>query len=467
MEETNNYKAHIVVLPYHGQGHLNPMLQFSKRLSSKGIKITLATTLSNTKSIQEEASLSASIEFESIYDDLTHGGVAAPGGFKGFLDRFEAVGSRNLIDLIKRIQDSSDGNNCVKCLIYDANISWASNVADEVGNIAMGAFFTQSCAFVAQCYPMHCDLLGVSPYAGLLASMLDLPELRIPNLPSLGAETGCYPPIIRYILRQFDNCEKADWILFNSFHHLEEEVINWMSKIWPVRPIGPTLPSIYLDNRVKDDDNYGFNIHKPNTETCMKWLDSKKTRSVIYISFGSAASLNAEQISELANALLQSENSFLWVVKPSEEDKLPAHFKDRIKNCFYSDKGLVVKWAPQLAVLQHDSIGCFVSHCGWNSTMEAISLGVGVVAMPQFLDQMTNAYFVEHVWHVGIKPKTDENGCCARDEIDRCIEEIMHGERGEVIKKNVARWKALAKEAIDEGGSSDKCIDEIIARLCS
>ncbi|KAK6160880.1 hypothetical protein DH2020_004261 [Rehmannia glutinosa] len=452
MNKEDTYKAHVVVLAYHGQGHINPMVQFSKRLAAKGLRITITTTLSNTKAMEDA---SDSIKFESIYDDCSGGGVAGPGGFKGFLDRFEAIGSTNLIEIIQKFKDSEKP---VKCLIYDANIPWASKVAAELG-IAKAAFFTQSCAFVAFCYPMHCDLSGVTPSVPFL-SMPGLPELRLPNLPSFGPETGHYPPIIRYILSQFDNSEKADWVLFNSFYKLEEEVINWMSTLWPVRTIGPTLPSKYVDNRVKDDNDYGFNIHKPNTEGCMKWLDSKEIGSVVYAAFGSAASLSAEQTAELAKALLNCDKNFLWVVKPSDETKLPSNFKDGS-----SDKGLVIKWCPQLAVLAHNAVGCFISHCGWNSTMEAISLGVPVVAMPQFLDQMTNAHFVEHVWEVGIEPKTDGMGFTTSDEIQTCILKVMQGQRGVEIKKNVARWRALAREAIEEGGSSDKCIDEIIAQL--
>ncbi|XP_022879010.1 UDP-glycosyltransferase 74E2-like [Olea europaea var. sylvestris] len=442
-------KVHVVVLAYHGQGHINPMIQFSKRLAAKGIHVTVATTLSNTKAIQ---SASSSIVFESIYDDCAEGGVAGPGGFRGFLDRFEASGTRNLTQLIR------DSERPVKCLVYDANITWASSVASQMG-VDRAAFFTQSCAAIASYYPMHCELSEVTPSVPA-SSLPGLPEIGLPNLPSLGPDTGRYPPIIRYLLQQFDNSENADWVLFNSFDKLEEDVVSWMSKLWPVRTIGPTLPSIYLDNRVEDDDDYGFNIHKPNTDACMKWLDSKETGSVVYVSFGSNANLNTEQTVELAAALKQSNNSFLWVVQPSEESKLPTNFHDE-----NSGKGLIVKWCPQLEVLAHHAVGCFISHCGWNSTMEAISLGVPMVAMPQILDQMTNAHFVEYVWQVGTMPKSDEKGVTRRDEIKRCINEIMEGERGQEIRKNAIRWKVLAKEAIDEGGSSDSYIDEIISHL--
>lgn len=228
-----------------------------------------------------------------------------------------------------------------------------------------------------------------------------------------------------------------------------------------MRAIGPMIPSIYLDNLVKDRHDYGFNIFKPNTDACLKWLDSKAKGSVIYISFGTAASLSAEQYAEVAKALLLSCKYFLWVIKPSEENKLPTNFKSGIS----ADIGLVVRWCPQIAVLAHEAVGCFVSHCGWNSTLEAISLGVPIVAIPQFLDQITNAHYVEYVWKVGFKPKTDAKGFSLSEEIRMCIEVIMLGERGREIMRNVYRWRALAMEVIDEGTSSDMCIDEIVAKL--
>ncbi|KAL0352550.1 UNVERIFIED_CONTAM: UDP-glycosyltransferase 74B1 [Sesamum calycinum] len=118
MDNEETCIAHVVVLAYHGQGHINPMVQFSKRLAAKGIKVTVTTTLSNTKAMK---SVYGPIKFETIYDDCTEGGVAGPGGFKGFLDRFEAIGSRNLVEFIRKFQDSEKP---VKCLIYDANIPW-------------------------------------------------------------------------------------------------------------------------------------------------------------------------------------------------------------------------------------------------------------------------------------------------------------------------------------------------------
>ncbi|KAF8377965.1 hypothetical protein HHK36_031354 [Tetracentron sinense] len=454
MEEEKAYGAHVMVLPFHGQGHINPMLQFSKRLVSKGLKVTVTTTLSNTKTMQAGA---GSISLEPIYDDCSEGGLGGPGGFKGFIERFEASGSRGLIELIEKLESS---NYPVKCLVYDANLPWALDIAKRLG-LPGAAFFTQSCAAIASYYSMHQEMLGESPREPAFP-MPGLPPLGLPNLPSLGSASGQCPPIVRYILNQFSNIEKADWVLFNSFDKLEYEVVKWMGKLWPVKTIGPTVPSVYLDNRVEGDKGYGFSLYKPDSDACMKWLNTKETGSVVYVSFGSAASLNAEQMEEMAWALKQNNSNFLWVVKTSEKNNLPSKFLEEM-----SDKGLVVTWCPQLEVLAHHAVGCFITHCGWNSTVEALSFGVPMVGMPQFLDQMTNAHFVEKVCGVGVKPRVDEKGLASREEIDRCIKEVMQGEKGEEIKRNATMWKELAKEAVNEGGSSDKYIDEIIDRLMS
>ncbi|KAL7172927.1 hypothetical protein ACSBR2_032405 [Camellia fascicularis] len=149
-----------------------------------------------------------------------------------------------------------------------------------------------------------------------------------------------------------------------------------MAKFLPLRTIGPTIPSMFLDKRLQDDTEYGLSIFKPNTGTCMNWLEERPNGSVVYVSFGSLAELGVDQMEELAWGLGDSNYHFLWVVRSKEEAKLP---KDFVRET--SEKGLVVSWCPQLQVLAHKAVGCFVTHCGWNSTLEALSLGVPMVAM--------------------------------------------------------------------------------------
>ncbi|XP_059447553.1 mogroside IE synthase-like [Corylus avellana] len=233
-----------------------------------------------------------------------------------------------------------------------------------------------------------------------------------------------------------------------------------MASQWPVKTIGPTIPSMFLDKRLEDDKEYDLNLFKPNADVCMKWLDTKEIGSVVYASFGSLAALGEEQMEELAWGLKNSNCYFLWVVRKSVENKLANNFLQET-----AEKGLVVSWCPQLDVLAHKAIGCFMTHCGWNSTLEALSLGVPMVAIPQWTDQPTNAKFIVDVWKVGVRIKLDEKGIVTKEEIELCIRKVMEGEEGKETKKNSMRWKELAIEAVDKRGSSDKNIEEFLAKL--
>ncbi|KAI3990364.1 hypothetical protein MKX01_029733 [Papaver californicum] len=450
--EGEKISGHVMVVPYHGQGHMNPILQFCKRLSSKGIKITVATTVSVIKSL-EHVVIGESISLEPIYDDSVEGDMKTLGGFKVFLDKFESIASKNLEKLIIK--------NPIKCLVYDANLPWCLDIAREM-NILGAAFFTQSCSSIYSYYKMTLDDEEGGD-KGPDSSIPDLSTIGVPVLRSFEAtstSSGKHPPFLKFILDQLCNIKEADWVLFNSFDQLEEEVVEWMSKMCRVKTIGPTIPSVYLDNRIEGDKDYGFNLFKPNEDACANWLNTKQPGTVVYISFGSAASLGPKQMEELAWYLKESQTHFLWVVRESEEGKLPINFLQET-----SKYGLVVNWCPQLQVLSHEAVGCFMTHCGWNSTIEGVSLGVPMVAMPQFLDQFSGAKFVEEVWRMGIRVREDEKGIVRREEIGRCIKEVMKGERSEEIKSNANKWKELAKDAARESGSSDNNIEEIIARI--
>ena len=88
-----------------------------------------------------------------------------------------------------------------------------------------------------------------------------------------------------------------------------------------------------------------------------------------------------------------------------------------------------------------------------------------MLAMPQWTDQGTNAKYVEDVWGIGIRARPDKKGLVRREIIEQCIKELLEGEKGKEIKQNVVKWMNLAKKAVDEGGSSDRNIDEFVANL--
>ncbi|CBI24721.3 unnamed protein product, partial [Vitis vinifera] len=375
-------ETHVLVIPYPVQGHINPMLQFSKRLASKGLKVTLITTTPTNN-----------------LDD--------------YLERFKLIVSSSLVELIGRYNGSEYP---VRVLVYDSVMSWAQDIVERL-SVDGAPFFTQSCAVSTIYYHVNQGAFKI-PLEGPTVSIPSMPILGVNDLPSFINDTSSYPTLWSLVKTQFSNFEKVNWVFFNTFCELEDEVVKWLASKRPIKTIGPTIPSMYLDRRIDDDEDYGLSLFKPNADACITWLDTKDTVSVVYVSFGSLASLGEEQMEELAWGLKRSNSQFLWVVRELEKKKLPSNFVEET-----SEKGLVVSWCPQLEVLAHKAVGCFMTHCGWNSTLEALSLGVPMVAMPQWTDQTTNAKFIEDVW-------------------------------GE-----------LAKEAVNEGGSSDNNIEEFVARL--
>ncbi|KAG8611645.1 hypothetical protein MANES_S095825v8 [Manihot esculenta] len=392
---------------------------------------------------------------ETIFDGFQRRRAASP---DEFLKRYKATVPQSLAELIEKHGSSPYP---VKCIIYDSVLPWVLDVARNTG-ISGASFFTQSCAVSVLYYHEIQGSLKVSSEAEAVGvvSLPSLPELEFNDLPSFVNGAGSYPAIYDLVFSRFSNIDDADWLFWNTFNGLEEEVVNWMASKWPIKPIGPTIPSMFLDKRLEDDKEYGLSLFKPNSDACMEWLDSKEPDSVVYVSFGSLAALGEVQMAELAWGLKRSNTSFLWVVREPEKEKLPNNFIEETK-----EMGLVVTWSPQLEVLAHKSVGCFITHCGWNSTLEALSLGVPMVAMPQWTDQPTNAKFVSDIWKVGIRVKVDEEGIVTQKEIERCIREVMEREISNEMVKNSEKWKKLACMAVDDGGSSDKNIEEFVTKL--
>ncbi|QHO08963.1 UDP-glycosyltransferase [Arachis hypogaea] len=448
-------RPHCLVLSFPGQGHINPMIQFSKLLVHEGVKITLATTCFYSKTLQN---VPPYISLESISDGFHNGGFGEAGTFKAYLGRFWQVGPPTLVDLIEKLAKLG---NPIDCIIYDSVAPWALDVAKRFG-IVGASYFTQNMAVNSIYYHVQLGKIKV-PLIESEISLPSMPKLQLCDMPSFfnNCDDDEDLAVLDLATGQFSNVDKADWVLCNSFYELDKEVADWTMKIWPkFRTIGPNIPSVFLDKRIKDDEDYGGAAFK-SEEECMEWLDNKPNGSVIYVSFGSLVPLDEEQMREIAYGLRDSNHYFLWVVRTSEEIKLPKDFAKK------SEKGLVVTWCSQLKVLAHESVACFVTHCGWNSTLETLSLGVPTIVVPQWSDQITNAKYMVDVWKVGIRVPNDEKKKIVKSEALRdCIKEMMECEKGKEMKNNAMQWKSLALKAVsDEGGSSYKNMIEFVNSL--
>ncbi|KAK8512895.1 hypothetical protein V6N13_090367 [Hibiscus sabdariffa] len=452
--ENKQFKGHVIVLPYPSQGHINPLLQFAKRLASKGVKATLATTRYTVGSI-----CAPHIGVEAISDGFDQGGYSQAGNVEFYLKSFREQGSRTLAQLIHKFKHTGTP---VTCVVYDSFLPWALDVAKQQG-IYGASFFTNSAAVCSIFSRIHHGRLALPLTPETTPLMLPgLPPLNFRDLPTFLRFPDSYPAYLAMKLSQFTNLNQADWVFDNTFEDLERKEAKGVSELWQAKMIGPMVPSAYLDERIKGDRGYGSSLWKPLSEECMEWLETKPLKSVVYISFGSMVSLTEEEMEEIARGLKGSDLHYLWIVRDSEQKKLPGWFLDLDK-----EKGMVVTWCNQLEMLSHPAVGCFVTHCGWNSTLEGLSLGVPMVGVPKWADQLSDAKFVEEIWGIGVRATEDEEGVVRREELVKCLKEVMEGERSKEIKRNANKWKELAKKAISDGGSSDECINEFVKQLAA
>ncbi|TKW34161.1 hypothetical protein SEVIR_2G286200v4 [Setaria viridis] len=454
----NERSIHVLLVPFPVQGHINPLLQFGKRLAShSGVRCTLAATRFVVNSTKPTPSSVHVAVFSDGCDGVGPGelgGVGAP-----YFERLESAGSETLDALL---QSESEQGRPVHVVVYDAFLPWALGVARRRG-AASAAFLTQTCAV---------DILYAHAWAGRLPPPPLLRpeeirgldglscELEMSDMPTFLTDTSYHPSFRELLVNQFMGLDTADHVLVNSFYDLEPQEADYLASTWRAKMVGPTIPSAFLDNRLPDDVSYGIHLPTPMTMESKAWLDAQKVQSVLYVSFGSMASLDPDQMSEIAEGLYNSGRPFLWVVRATETAKLPKDFADKTKV-----RGFIVPWCLQLEVLAHPSVGCFMTHCGWNSTVEALSAGVPMVAMPNWSDQTTNAKYIQDVWRVGVRVRPDAKGVVRSEEVERCVREVMEGELCKEFRMKALDWSDKAKKSMSEGGTSDTNISDFLSSV--
>ncbi|KAL8467543.1 hypothetical protein ACS0TY_030970 [Phlomoides rotata] len=236
---------------------------------------------------------------------------------------------------------------------------------------------------------------------------------------------------------------------------LEREEVLENRKIWA---IGPILPA---------------KLSSDNKHQCLEWLDKQEPKSVIYVSFGTTVSLSDDEVTELAFGLEQSKVKFLWVLRDADKcnvfdghvrrGELPEGFEERVEGV-----GMVVRdWAPQPQILAHSSTGGFMSHCGWNSCIESISLGVPLAAWPMHSDQPRNTALITDVLKIGlvVREWTKRMELVKASTVENAVRRLMASQEGDEIRRTAEELSATLSEATRPGGTSRLELDSFIAHI--
>ncbi|XWS28762.1 hypothetical protein CRYUN_Cryun25bG0099100 [Craigia yunnanensis] len=446
MEKQGENTSRLVLVLYPFQGHINPMLQLASIFHEKGYSITIVHPEFNSPNTSNHPQFT----FISIPDKLIESKVSlSPGDFMSLVLALNKNCAAPLKKCLKQMLDEKHPHERIAGIIYDVLMYFAQTVADDLGLPGISMRPTAAAMLLFAVIP-HSDQVSVFEN--------QLPELQPLQLKQMATSMSENPTAVASEVRAaaLNATKRSLGMIANTMEFLEHAALSKIKEYSPapVFTIGPfhkLAPSI-SSSLLKEDAH------------CISWLDKQAPKSVIYVSFGSMASLSEQDIVEIACGLANSEQPFLWVIRPglvlgSEgTELLPEGFQEKV-----GERGCVVKWAPQREVLAHDAVGGFLTHCGWNSTLESVSTGVPMLCRPGFGDQVLNMRYICYVWEIGLELENK----LERGKIEGAIKKLMVDVKGEEIRNKATDLKEKTVLCQREGGSSCRSLNEFIKRILS
>ncbi|CAL5039201.1 unnamed protein product [Urochloa decumbens] len=456
-------QPHFLVLTFPLQGHIAPALRLARRLLA--VAPDVLVTFSTTKDAHgrmfpakptdhgggddggaEEDD--GRLEFLPFSDGTEAGDDARP--LDARIASFHAAGARGATEIVGAL--AARGRPVTR-VVYTLLLPWAAAVARERG-VPSALYWIQPAVVLAVYHHyFHGHGGAIAEHRHDPSFVVELPGLSpqmIGDLPSFLTDSTdpfdvfhSFFTTIRDLIETLDKESPKATVLVNTCQEMEVGALAAMGA-YDVLPLGPVLPSGDESGIFKPEDDAEY----------MEWLDAKPANSVVYVSFGSLASMGREQLDELLLGLEESGRPYLCVIRKDVKVALAeeeAEMHRRVKN------GVVVEWCDQVQVLSHAAVGCFVTHCGWNSTLESVASGVPMVCVPQMSDQRMNAQLVVREWRVGVRAQVDGGGVLRAAEVRRCVDEVMgNSEAAAELRQMAGKWKGIVAEATGKGGSSDQ-----------
>ncbi|KAF8094129.1 hypothetical protein N665_0369s0013 [Sinapis alba] len=411
-------KRRIVLVPFPAQGHVTPFMQLGQALSLKGFSTTLVQGGSN------QVSHIPGFQFVTIPESLPLSQLKTLGPVQ-FLIKLNKTSEASFKNCISQLLLQHD--NDIACIIYDELMYFSEASAKEF-NLPSVIFSTVSatsrvCGCVLSKLNAEKFLIDMEDPEVQDKVVDDLHPLTYKDLPTSGMG-----PLDRYLelCRKIFNRGTASGIIINTSSCLESFSLSWLQQELgiPVYPLGPLHITVSTNSSLLEEDM-----------SCIEWLNKQKPRSVIYISLGSKAHMEAKEVLEMAWGLCDSNQPFLWVISES----LP----------------------EENEVLAHPAVGGFWSHCGWNSTLESIVEGVPMICRPVGDEQKLNAKYIESVWRIGIRVE----GEVERGQVKRMVKRLMMDDEGADMRDRSIGFKEKLKASVRVGDSSYNSLDELVKYL--
>nr|TKW05910.1 hypothetical protein SEVIR_7G207000v2 [Setaria viridis] len=454
----------VVAVPFPAQGHLNQLLHLSLLLASRGLPVHYAAPPPHVRQARErvhgwDPGALSSIEFHDLnvpeYDSPAPD-PAAPSPFPNHLmpmfEAFTAAARAPLGALLARLSTTYRR----VAVVFDRLNAFA---ATEAARLANGE------AFGLQCVAMSYNIGWLDPGHRLL---------RDHDLQFLPVDACMSKEFVDFVLRMEldEQVAPVAGVVMNTCRVLEGEFIDVVAaspqfqgqRLFGVGPLNPLLDA--------DARKPGQARHE-----CLEWLDTQPPASVLYVSFGTTSCFRAEQIAELAAALKGSNQRFIWVLRDADRADIFADSGENRHAKFLSEftketegTGMVITgWAPQLEILAHGATAAFMSHCGWNSTMESLSHGKPVLAWPMHSDQPWDSELLCKYLKAGllVRPWEKHGETIPAEAIQKVIEEAMlsDSDSGMAVRERAKELGKALRASVADGGSSRKDLDDFIGYI--
>ncbi|GAU22195.1 hypothetical protein TSUD_252230 [Trifolium subterraneum] len=467
-------KAEVVFIPTPGVGHLVSTLELAKLLINRDNRLRITVLVIKFPHTTEVDLYTKSLPITDSLHVINLPECSIPPNTppSSFMNVLLKAQKPNVKQAVSDITTGAE-NGVLSALVVDMFCTTMIDIAKEFSVPGL-IFFTSGIASLGLILHVHTLFERDNVDS---TQLLQQTQLTIPSFANLFPINSLPSFMLRkewesFFMNYAGGLKKADGIIVNSFEELESHAVHSFSSHpdlpdFPIYPVGPLLNLEPKTKRTIDSDDI------------IKWLDDQAPSSVVFLCFGSRGSFEEHQVKEIAFAIENSGAHFVWslrkpqpkgtLISPSDyplselDSLLPEGFLDRT-----AEIGKVIGWAPQAQILAHPATGGFVSHCGWNSTLESIYFGVPIATWPLSAEQQSNAFELVCELKMGVEIALDfrvevgggANYLLTSEKIESGIRSVLDKD-GEVRNK-VKQMSEKSRKTLLEGGSSYAYLGHLI-----